>query len=213
MLRRGVVKNTMWFQVIYGIISIYIGVLTLRILPTLLRLVAAMLAGTVKWPGPRIHDPERSASIARERLGAGYQNLFPAFVGNAAGVIGGLVVSLLMIISGTPLLREYIVFKSMWVALFLNLLAFAGAIIAFRKAVGNMIQVNALLSNLQTEGELRSLEGQSAEAEYAIEHPLLGNQTFKSARAVALDQFYESVRCHQDGNEAKASIFIPASIV
>ena len=51
--------------------------------------------------------------------------------------------------------------------------------------------------------EPRGVLGQSAEAEYAIEHPLIGKQSQNSDTVRALNLFYESARCLQDGKEQK----------
>jgi tetratricopeptide (TPR) repeat protein len=88
--------------------------------------------------------------------------------------------------------------------LILSLVALVGARMAFKKAHNNIIQVNTLLSGLKSHEEPRMVEGQSAESEYAIEHPLVGRQAPRSAQKRALDLYYESVRCHQDGNEQRA---------
>lgn len=190
-----------WFQIFFGIFSLYFGVQTLRLLPTLLRLLAAVLARKVKWPGGRIHDPNPAASRVRERLGVGYENLFSTFVGNASGVIGAFIFSLFTYLSTTPLLRGYILIKSIWPFMILSLVGLAGGYMALGKALRNQAQVNALLADLAQKAEPRAADGQSAEAAYAIEHPLIGKHSPDSPTTRALDQFYESVRCHQDGKE------------
>ncbi len=196
--------NNIAFQIIFGLATVYFGALALRILPTLLRVLAALLTGKVKWPGPRVHDPDPDASVVRERLGVGYQNLFPAFLGNAATVVAGFGYTLFMFLASMPLLRDHIAFKSPWTMLILGLVAFAAVRIAFTKALGTAGQVDTLLADLGSKQEPRSVAGQSAEAEYAIEHSLLGPQAPRSAKTRALDLFYESVICHQEGNEARA---------
>lgn len=190
-----------WFQVFFGIFSLYFGAQTLRLLPTLLRLLAAVLSRKVKWPGARIHDPNPAASTVRERLGVGYENLFSAFVGNASGVIGAFVFSLFTYLSTTPLLSGTILIKSIWPFLFLSLVGLTGGYMALEKALRYQAQVNALLADLAQKAEPRAVDGQSAEAAYAIEHPLIGQHAPGSPTTRALDQFYESVRCHQDGKE------------
>lgn len=61
------------------------------------------------------------------------------------------------------------------------------------------------MDNIAKKGEPRGIDGQSAEAEYAIEHPLIGKQSQSLANARALGLFFESLRCLQDGNELKGS--------
>jgi len=90
--------------------------------------------------------------------------------------------------------------------LILSAVALAGARMAYGKAKNNAILVNTLLSGLKMKEEPRAVDGRSAESQYAIEHPLIGRGTLKAESRRALDQYYESVRCHQDGDEQRALI-------
>jgi tetratricopeptide (TPR) repeat protein len=198
--------NNVWFQIIFGLAAIYFVALTFQIASTFFRLLIALLSGTVKWPGPRIHDSDRNASIVRERLGVGYENLFSAFLRDSASVIAGFVYSLLMFISSTSLLSGHIVFKSTWAIFILSLVAFVSARMAFRKALGNKPKVDAILANLVSKEEPRTSDAQSVEAQYAIEHPLIGRNILKADSKTALDMYYESVTCHQAGNEQRALV-------
>jgi tetratricopeptide (TPR) repeat protein len=198
--------DNVWFQIIFGAAAIYFVALTFQIASTFFRLLAALLSGAVKWPGPRIHDSDRSASIVRERLGVGYENLFSAFFRDSASVMAGFVYSLLTFISSTPLLSRYIVIKSAWTILILSLFAFVSARMAFRKALGNKLKVDEILANLASKEEPRTSDAQSAETEYAIEHPLIGRNILKADSKRALDLYYESVTCHQNGKEQRALV-------
>jgi len=120
--------------------------------------------------------------------------------------MAGFFYSFLMLISSTPLLSGYIIIKSIWTVLCLSLVALAGASLAFKKAQSNGIQVDSLLSSLAAKEEPRMIDGQSAESEYAIEHPLVGSQTLKADSRRALDLYYESVRCGQEGNIQRAMV-------
>lgn len=60
------------------------------------------------------------------------------------------------------------------------------------------------MDDLANQGEPRQIGGQSVESEYAIEHPLIADQSQHPDTARALDLFFESVRCVQDGDESKA---------
>ena len=199
--------DNLWFQIIFGSATVYFGFYIFLIFPTLLRLLAALLFGKVKWPGPRIHDPDPGASKVRERLGVGYENLFSAFLRNASSVLGAFVFSILTFLSSTPFLNEYILIKSPWLYLILSLVALVGGNMAVVKGMHNKAQVDVLLSDLANKAEPRAVDGQSAEAEYAIEHPLIEKRSRSPDIARALNLFYESVRCHQDGNEWKALTF------
>jgi hypothetical protein len=85
-----------WILIVFGVTTVYFGKKALPILPCLVQLLAALLTGAVKWPGPRIHDPDPSASTVRARLGVGYQNLFPTFLFNALVGVSAFALSLIL---------------------------------------------------------------------------------------------------------------------
>jgi len=196
--------DNFWFELIFGIASLYFGAQTARIFPTFLRMLAALLSGKVKWPGPRIHAPNPHASNVRARLGIGYDNLFSDFSRNSLGVIGAFVFSILTFLASTPQMRGYVRIKSPWEYLCLSMVALVGGGMALTKAIQNRTQVNRLLSDLAEEVEPRGIEGQSIEAEYVIEHPLTRRQSEWLSSTRALNMFYESVTNQQDGNAQKA---------
>jgi tetratricopeptide (TPR) repeat protein len=199
-----VIMDNTWPLIFFGVASVYFGIETLQIVPTLFKLLVALATGVTKWPGPRIHDPDHNKSVIRERLGVSYGNLFPTFISNASGVLGAFFFSLLTFISSTSLMSDHIRINWTLTTIILTLCAFAGGRISFNKAQRNIVQVNSFLSDLARQVEPRAVDGQSARSEYAIEHPLLGVRNLPSDKKRALDQFYESVRCHQDGNEFRA---------
>ena len=172
--------------------TIYFGLKLIRILATLFRLLLALSRGAVTWPGPRIHDMDRSASIVRARLGTGYQNLFSAFMGNSLSAVGAFMFFFLAFISQTSWLRGYVVIKSPWALYLFCSLAFLGGIISFNKARQNNEQVNLVLSDLAKKVEPRAVAGHSAESEYAIEHPLVRSPRLPAEARRGFDWFYES---------------------
>jgi hypothetical protein len=196
--------NISYPTIIFGALTIYFGIKFLQIIPTLFRLLAALITRGVKWPGPRIHDTAHRAEVVRERLGTGYQNLFSTFIWNTISVTGAFGYFLLMIIGTSSLFRGYIVIKSTWVLVVSTIVVIFGGQIGFEKARQNKDQVNAVLSDLANKVEPRAVDGQSAEAEYAIEHPLITNLELTTENRKAFDLFYESVRCLQDGNSSRA---------
>lgn len=196
------VMNSNFFQIIFGLASIYFGWYTLLFLPTLFQLLAALIARRVKWPGPRVHD--LSGRKTRERLGIGYENLFSTYSWYSTVVFASLIFSTFSLLSVTPYFNTYILIKSPVQLLILSLFAIAGGIIAVRKGMPMRAQIRLLLSDLAHKVEPRAVDGQSAEAEFAIEHPLIGKRPRNPDLARAINQFYESIRCHQDGNEMRA---------
>jgi len=68
-----------------------------------------------------------------------------------------------------------------------------------------ILQEGANVDNIVKKGEPQGIDGQSAEAEYVIKHPLIGKQSQNPDNARALSLFFESLRCQQDGNEREAS--------
>jgi tetratricopeptide (TPR) repeat protein len=198
--------NNTWALVFFGIATAYFGVRLLQIVPIVFKLLIAFWAGVVKWPGPRVHDRDQSASAVRARLGVGYQNLFPAFAFNLLGVVGAFVFSLLTFLSSTSLMSGHVRINWTCTVVIVALIVLAGGEIGFRKAQRNAVQVDTILSDLAKDAEPRAVDGQSAEAEYAIEHPLIGHRILPTDIERALDLYYESVRCHQDGDEYRAMI-------
>lgn len=195
--------DSLWFELIFGIACLYFGAQTVRIFPTFLRMLAALLSRKIKWPGPRIHDRSPHASNVRERLGVGYDNLFSDFTRNSLGVIGAFVFSILSFLASTPQMHGYVIIKSPWEYLILGLVCLVGGRMALAKATQNQTQVNRLLSNLEEGVEPREIEGRSTETEYAIEHPLVRRQSEWLGSTRALNLFYESVTKQQDGNIMK----------
>lgn len=105
----------------------------------------------------------------------------------------------------TPVLSPYIRYKAPgWEWLFWVGAVTAGWISA-RQVRRNLIQMNTVLSDLVRGAEPQAVDGRSAEAEYAIEHPLI-KLAGRSEHDRALNIFYESVRCHQEGNEQRALV-------
>ena len=198
-----VVMNNTCLLVVYSVATVYFGAHVVRIVPTFIRLLVALRASAVRWPGPRIHDLSPSASRVRESLGVGYENLFSTFARNGLSVVGVLFYSVSMVLTHTPLLSPYIRIKGpTWEWIFLAV-AFVGGGMAAKQVRRNLVQVNTLLHDLAIGAEPRAIDGHSAEAEHAIEHPLL-KLVGRSEGERALNVFYESVRCHQEGNEQRA---------
>ena len=115
----------------FGLATVYFGGKALQIVPTCFKLLTALFTGVVKWPGPRIHDSDHSASIVRERLGVGYQNLFPTFISNTLGVMGAFVFSLLTFLSSTSLMSGYVRINWTWAVVIMTLFALAGGRFCF----------------------------------------------------------------------------------
>lgn len=196
--------DSLWFQIIFGLATVYFGWYTIRIIPTLLRLLAALISGKVTWPGPRIHDPDPRASNIRARIGVGYENLFPTFVFNASGLIGAFGFSILTFLSTTPPLSGTILIQSPCLYLIVGLVALAGGKMAIEKGMRLEAMVRTILCDLADQVEPRAVGGQSAESAYAIEHPLILKPSRSPEVARALNVYYESVICHQDGYEMRA---------
>ncbi|MCD4738561.1 MAG: tetratricopeptide repeat protein [Anaerolineae bacterium] len=196
--------NNTLLLIFFGASTVHFGGKASQIIPTFFKLLAALFTGVVKWPGPRIHDPDHNANVVRERLGVRYENLFLTFIFNSSGVFGAFIFSLLMFLSSTSLMSGYVRINWTVTTAILILFALTGGRMGFKKAQRNVVQVNTLLSDLAKKVEPRAVDGCSARSEYAIEHPLIGDRNLPSDRKRALDQFYESVRYHQDGNEFRA---------
>ena len=188
-----------------AVLTIYFGLKLIRIIPTVFRLLLSLSSGAVAWPGPRIHDMDRNASVVRARLGTGYQNLFSAFMWNSLSATGAFMYFLLAFISQTSWLRGYVVIKSPLALFFFSFLAFLGGTISFNKARQNNEQVKLTLYDLDKKVEPRAVDGHSAEAEYAIEHPLIRLPGLAAEKRRVFDWFYESTCYLWDGKAMRAT--------
>lgn len=187
-----------------GILAVYFGLRTLLFLPTLTRLLAALLTGKVKWPGPRIHDEIKNPNISQTRINKGYQNLYSSFVWNVFSILAVCVFFFLTFLSNTSLLSNYIVINWSWFFILMVLIVLFSGFLAAKRAGRHKDQVNMLLFDLANEKEPRSVDGQSARSKYAIEHPLMDDQKQIEDNKQAFDFYFESVICQQEGNQMRA---------
>jgi hypothetical protein len=66
----------------------FFGLPLLKILPILMRLLAAIVSGAVKWPGPIVHSPDPKASLGSAYYGLPSEHLFSTFISYALIDIG-----------------------------------------------------------------------------------------------------------------------------
>ncbi len=158
----------------------------------------------VKWPGPIAEYPLSKRRITRLRIIIHVEHLFSTFIGFALGVVGAFAYSMLWFINGFLLLVAPQEGKALTVAIF-SVLAFLGGQLAINRALHNVVQLNALLSDLSTGVEPRHIAGRSAEAEYAIEHPLIGPRTPSTDSEQALHLYRESLTHLQAGDQGRAA--------
>jgi tetratricopeptide (TPR) repeat protein len=109
-------------------------------------------------------------------------------------------------------MREYVKFNSPFTLILFTLLPLVGGRMSYQKARQNVIQVSTLLADRTKKTEPREVDGRTARSEYAIEHPLTGSRKMSPNQNRAIDQFYESTRCHQDGNEQRALLLYQEAI-
>ena len=194
------------FYFVMAASAIFFGLQFLMLLPALGRLLAWLVSGKVKWPGPRIHDSNPSASSVRQRLGVGFENLFPSFLRHSLTVFAGLVYAVLSLVGFTQGLLAPVQGGQCMIWL-LSVVAFMGVMISIPKARQNAAQVLMLLAQQAGAVEPRQVEGSSAEAEYAIEHPLLGRKFGIANSPRALNIFYEGTTRYQAGSQMDALSF------
>lgn len=185
---------------------IYFGFNLFRIIPTLFQLIAALFTRTVKWPGPRIHDSSQGASRVRERTGTGYQNLFSTFIWNTLSLTGAFVYFIFEFLNSMSFLDRFLVINSTWMEYVFAFIVFVGGTLTVKLVQQNKKQVQMTLSDLAKKLEPRAVEGESAEAVYAIEHPILSIKELAPECKKAFDLYYDSVRCLQDGKNVRAQM-------
>lgn len=134
---------------ISALFALYFGVQTLRILPTVVRLIGAIGAGKATWPGPETHDPARYARQAREILGDPPEYLFPTFFKHALGVVAAFALSVLNALNWFFLWMIPLPGQEL-IAFGLPLLIVAvGGHFYLRRALHNATQIKGILSKLR----------------------------------------------------------------
>lgn len=197
--------NHPWLFVIFGVASLYFGIRILRVFPTLLRLLGRLLSGAVKWPGPSVHDADPNVSSGRQRLGWPQEHLFSTFIWNIFVVLAGFVFSLLNFLSSASMLDASI--RIDWVReLPILIIVYVGTILSLNRMDRNMTQVKILLSDMANDVEPRQVDGSSAEADYAIEHPLVSYYPSHSSFEKALKRYLEALRILHSGDRQKGNI-------
>jgi len=135
--------------IISALFALYFGAQTLRILPTTVRLIGALGAGKVTWPGPETHDPARYARKAREILGDPPEYLFPTFFKHALGVVAVFVLSVIYVLNWFFLWMVPLPGQE-WIVFGLTLLfVVVGGHLFLRRALHNATQIKGILSKLR----------------------------------------------------------------
>lgn len=161
----------------------------------------ALITRKTKWPGPMTAAFDKNAARTTINLALGDKHLFPSFLRNVVTVSAGLFFFFVSFLASLPAFNEYVYIKSPFLMLMLDIIAFSGAHLAFKQADSQRKQVVIFLQELKTEEEPRTITGQSAEAEYSIEHPLSEGTRMKGDRKRALDLFCAGTRLHQEGEQ------------
>jgi hypothetical protein len=200
------IENSPWLMGIFLAGALYFGVRLLGVIGILMRLLAALISGVVKWPGPTVHDPDPGVNRARLHFGLPSDHLFSTFIGYFLGLGGAFGFSLLSFLSSTPILASQVHSRWTWGLPIMIIVVYLGGEIGSKKANYHGSQVKRLLANLDERQEPRQIEGNSAEAEYAIEHPLVEHQLPGSEFAKALILFSEATKDSQAGNQRQALI-------
>jgi tetratricopeptide (TPR) repeat protein len=197
-------ETSPWLMGIFFVGALYFGMRLLGVTGILIRLLVALISGAVKWPGPIVHDPNPNVNWGRLQLGLSSDHLFSTFIGNFGGLAGAFVFFLLSFLSATPILADQVHFRWTWILPIVIIVVYLGGETSSRKASYHGNQVKSLLANLSSGEEPRQIEGNSAEAEYAIEHPLVEHHFARSDYARALTLFSEATKYSQAGNQQHA---------
>jgi tetratricopeptide (TPR) repeat protein len=166
-----------------------------------IRLLAALISGGVKWPGPIVHDPNPDVNRGRLHLGLPLDHLFSMFIWYFLGLASAFVFSFLMFLSTTSLLAGHVHIRWTWGLPIVIIAIILGGEIGSKKANYHGNQIKRLLADLMGGEEPRQMEGSSAEAEYAIEHPLVERHFSDPNYARALILFSEATKYTQSGNQ------------
>jgi tetratricopeptide (TPR) repeat protein len=184
----------------------YFGSSLLKLFPVLVRFLPALLKGAVKWPGPKVRDLDPQVNMGRRLAGIPQSHLFSEFSFYNLGLFGAFCFCLLTLLSDTSYFSAQIQIHWGWQAYLMMLGAILGGMMSIQKAEYFSFLLNRLLNDLSAGTEPRQADGLAAEAEYAIEHPLLYVQRKGSSNPQALALFSEATTFFQNGNRQKASV-------
>jgi tetratricopeptide (TPR) repeat protein len=204
--------NSTWLQGLFLVCTILFGLPALRVSLVLIRLLKALTFRIVNWPGPLIHDRDPKVSLAKQHLGLKPEHLLPNFIQSALALIASFVFFLLMFISGTSYMADSIRINWTCPMYFVIAFGFFAGFVNWNKAAHQINQVNTFLSDSVSGEEPHNIDGTSAEAEYAINHPLLNQHSQVSEFSRALQLFCDGTLYHQSGNEMHAVTFYQEAI-
>jgi tetratricopeptide (TPR) repeat protein len=193
----------------YGILLggiIYFGSYVGKLLPITANLIKAVVSGSLKWPGPIVHDPDSKVNLGRRLIGLPTEHLLPEFIFFALGLLGAFGFSLLTFLSGTSLLSDRIFINWAWGMWLITLVVFISGGQSINKLGYLVVMVSKQLSNISSNEEPRQVDGLSAEAEYAIEHPLISIPVKGVSNPRALELFNEATTYTQSGEHQNASL-------
>ena len=198
--------NNPWLFALFLIGTLCFGLPLVGVIRTLMRLLAALRSGSAKWPGPIVHESDLRVTLGRLNAGLQPHQLYSTFIAESTGHVGAFAFSLLMLLSSTTLFASYVSIRWTWEFLIVTLVVFIGGAIGSKRAVDRKKQVDILLADLASGAEPRQPDADSAEAEYAIEHPLLQQRLMGANGTKALILLSEGTKHIQAGNQQQALI-------
>ena len=196
--------NNSCLSIIYLGMSVFFFVPLIRVVPAAVRLLFALMSRAVKWPGPIVPARNPRTSLGRAQLGLSPEHLFPNFLFYALGLMGAFLFALLTFISLMPAMSPYIRNESSLMTLLFTGAVAVGGWYGITHTQYYLPQLTALLANLYSTAEPRQSDGSSAEAEYAIEHPLSNYRTSPPETGRAVQIFCEATRFYQNGDQRSA---------
>ena len=147
-----------WFVGIVGVTTVFFGVKAVLVFPTLLRLIKALLNGSVTWPGPRIFDQDNNLPSDQQSHELSSKYLFRLFIGNALGAIFTTIILGILFYNGFLEMALHTLWKVGYL-LFLTFLALTWGVSNSQRAIFLTAQVNRLLTNLSMGGEPQQING------------------------------------------------------
>jgi tetratricopeptide (TPR) repeat protein len=198
--------DSSWLKGLFLVCTVLFVIPFLKIAGTFGRLLFALVSGTVKWPGPVIHNPDPRVTLGRRRVGLKLDHLFSEFVFNVLGITASFTFFLLLYI-GISYLSDQFQIRWSCSTVFIMIVLLIAGMMSSNKAILLKDRVNTLLSDISSGDEPHSIDGSSAEAEYAIAHPLLDQPSQTSEFSRALQLFCDGTTYFQSGNQAQALSF------
>ncbi len=144
-------ENIRWLSLVHLAGALYFGVRLLGLIGIVARLLAALISGVIKWPGPTLHRSDPAGYPGRQPFSLPAEHLFSTFSGYLAGLAGAFLFALMSLLSATPVLAGRVQVGWTWELLCVTGVVYLGGWYGAKRASRHGKQIRRLLDELAGE--------------------------------------------------------------